>query len=103
MPMTRPWIWTSLAGTRMGSSWGLAGLRGTRPPPPRVADEALERGLFPAHQRHHDVLVIGVLGLLADDVVAVEDVVLHHGFALHLQDKNILRAGEVAERNRLRV
>ena len=64
----------------------------------RFAVEALERGVGAANEGDDDFTGIGDLGLLDDDVIAVQDVVLNHGVALHLKHIAIAAIGEIAER-----
>src|SRR5216684_4804991 len=65
------------------------------------AIEALQRCFFAADQRHDNVTGIGNLGLLANDIVPVHDVIFDHGAAFDLQHKGIAATSEIAERNRL--
>ncbi len=67
------------------------------------AVEALERGFIAAYQGDYDVARIYDVGLLHDDEVAVEDVIVAHGFAFNLQDEIILAAGEIGERERFAI
>ena len=69
--------------------------------PARLAVKTFHRGFVFADKRHNDFSGIGHLRLLNDDVIAIEDVVVAHRFALHLQDEGILTAGKIRERNRL--
>src|SRR6267142_2064289 len=65
------------------------------------AIEALERRFFAANQRNDDIPGIGDLGLLANDIVPVHDVIFDHGAAFDLQNKGIAATSEIAQRNRL--
>src|SRR5580704_2745024 len=63
-----------------------------------LAIEALQGRIFAADQRHDDVAAIGDLRLLADDVVAIHDVILNHGAAFDLQNEGIAAARKIAKR-----
>src|SRR5712664_1064717 len=65
------------------------------------AVEALQRRFFTTDQRHDDVPCIGNLGLLANDIVPVHDVIFDHEAAFDLQHKGIAATSEIAELNRL--
>ncbi len=47
--------------------------------------DALERGFLAVDERHHDLTVAGVIALLDDDPVTVEDTGIDHGIAADLQ------------------
>src|SRR5579863_10252694 len=59
-----------------------------------LAIETLYGGFVLADQRHDDFTGVRNLSLLDDDVIAVKDVVVAHGFALHLEDERILAAAK---------
>src|ERR1700737_2266025 len=65
------------------------------------AIEALKRCFFAANQGDDDVSGIGDLGLLANDIVPVHDVIFDHGTSFDLQDKGIAATREISQRNRL--
>src|SRR6202521_3404991 len=67
------------------------------------AIETLERCFFAADKRHYDVTGIGDLGLLANDIVPVHDVIFDHGAAFDLQNKRIAATCEISKRNRLAI
>ncbi len=62
-------------------------------------EEALQRGFCSADQRNYDVTILGRVGGFYKDVVAIADVIVHHGITLHSQYINLsFAAGEIAER-----
>jgi len=64
----------------------------------RLAIETLQGGVGAADQGDHNFAGIGDLGLLDDDVVSIEDVIVPHGATLHLKDIAVATADEFAER-----
>src|SRR5437762_4459072 len=59
------------------------------------AIEALEGRIFATNQRYDNVARVGDLGLLADHVVPIHDVILDHRGSLDLQDKGIAATREI--------
>lgn len=69
----------------------------------RLAEEALQSGVAVTYQGYDDLAGIYDLSLLDDDVVAIENVVVAHGFAADLKDEIILAASEVGEGKRFAI
>src|ERR1700676_2470736 len=63
----------------------------------RLAVETLQSGFTAAHQSYHDFARIRHLSRLDYDVVAVEDVILNHGAAGHLQNETAAGPRELAQ------
>src|ERR1700683_2245381 len=65
----------------------------------RFAVKTLHRGLVLSDERHNDLPGVGHLGLFYNDVITIENVIVAHGFAAHLQNVCVLSAGEISQRD----
>ena len=62
------------------------------------AIKAFEGGVGTLDKGDDNVAVVGDLSFLDQNVIAVEDVLILHGLAAHLEHKNIFGAGEIGEK-----
>ena len=84
------------AGEHSGVHLGVGGLQAHE----RAFEvEALEGGFGTADEGDDDVSLAGDIGALDEDVVAVDDVLVAHGFSAHLQGEDFAAADDVAERD----
>ena len=61
--------------------------------------EALQRGIGAFHQSNHDFAIARVVGFLHQDIISIHNVLVLHALAFDLEDKHILGAGNVTERD----